>query len=329
MQEKRKKRKISKIYSVMVVPEFQKGVIQFRISGFFITLIIALLFSVLLVVSSYSIYAANRLKNAKNEKTLQEESTETVTVLPEQTEDTLTEAALTEEQLAQLANVQTLTKQNLQMLKELYEQENEIREKIGLERVESSQNAESDMEAYIAEQCGVKGGQGTIVQKLAYYTFAQEYIGLQITALQESSKLLHEEAEAKLPELDNLPNGYPIDGISNILHFYGNPKEDGSVYSGLDLGTSAGAKILATGAGVVIFSAEDEETGKTVKIDHGNGYITIYGYNAELLVQEGDTVKKGQEIAESSLIDEQSHMEYRITYQGKFINPETMLNIKG
>lgn len=37
--------------------------------------------------------------------------------------------------------------------------------------------------------------------------------------------------------------------------------------------------------------------GNVIEIDHGNGLVTLYGHNKELLVAEGDTVKRGQTIA--------------------------------
>lgn len=128
--------------------------------------------------------------------------------------------------------------------------------------------------------------------------------------------------------------GYPLLGSSTILNSYGPYTDrDGSpAFSpGLDLGTPGATSVIAAADGTVLYAGQDEITGGTVQIDHGNGYITYYCYTQSVKVVSGQAVKAGQIIAGTGDPEdgEASHMEFRVMYDGSFINPEEILEIKG
>lgn len=127
---------------------------------------------------------------------------------------------------------------------------------------------------------------------------------------------------------------YPLTSSCVILHTYGPyaASDGSSAYSyGLDLGTEQDTDVIAAESGTVLFAGEDEETGLTVRIDHGNGYITHYCYNKELRVNAGETVAAGQTVALTGALNEngEPHMEFRVTWNGDYIDPEDVLEIKG
>ena len=68
-------------------------------------------------------------------------------------------------------------------------------------------------------------------------------------------------------------------------------------HKGMDFAGKAGSKIKAVSAGVVTWAGSRYGYGNLVEINHGNGYMTRYGHNAEILVEVGDTVEKGQAIS--------------------------------
>ena len=58
-----------------------------------------------------------------------------------------------------------------------------------------------------------------------------------------------------------------------------------------------GAGLVAADGGVVISAGTISGYGKTIIIEHNATYSTLYAHSSELLVSEGQVVKKGQLIA--------------------------------
>ena len=74
--------------------------------------------------------------------------------------------------------------------------------------------------------------------------------------------------------------------------------DESGLHTGLDLSAQKGAPIVASAAGKVLFADWlDSAHGLTVRIDHGNGYETLYAHCSELFVSEGEEVLQGQTIA--------------------------------
>ncbi len=71
----------------------------------------------------------------------------------------------------------------------------------------------------------------------------------------------------------------------------------GRLHAGIDIANKKGTPILAADGGVVTFAGWRGNYGLLVTISHGNGKTTLYGHCDEILVSQGDVVKKGQTIA--------------------------------
>ncbi|MDE2735090.1 MAG: M23 family metallopeptidase [Gemmatimonadota bacterium] len=85
----------------------------------------------------------------------------------------------------------------------------------------------------------------------------------------------------------------------------------------------AGSLVRASAAGQVMQAGYDKDFGYMVMLDHGNGLLTQYGYNARLFVEVGDYVLKGQSIA---LLDEgrgarRPGLHYAVQEDGQFRDP--------
>ncbi len=106
----------------------------------------------------------------------------------------------------------------------------------------------------------------------------------------------------------------------------------GRMHKGLDISDAVGTPITAADTGVVTFSGWDESGyGYLVKIDHGNGYMTMYAHCDELLVSEGDAVNKGDKIATMGNTGRSTgphlHFEVINTKDGSTVDPLKFFNI--
>ena len=94
-------------------------------------------------------------------------------------------------------------------------------------------------------------------------------------------------------------------------------------HNGLDFAGTKGSEILGVASGVVIWSGPRQGFGKLLEINHGNGYVTRYAHNDELLVKAGDGITAGQMIAKMGATGRASspHVHFEVLYKGKAVNP--------
>ena len=113
------------------------------------------------------------------------------------------------------------------------------------------------------------------------------------------------------------PFGRRVDPINGHLAFH----------SGLDLSGPAGSKIYSTGDGKIIAAGRDGAYGNAIDIDHGFGIVTRYGHLSEILVQEGQTVRKGDVIGIQGSTGRTTgpHLHYEVRYHDQAMNPKNFL----
>lgn len=94
-------------------------------------------------------------------------------------------------------------------------------------------------------------------------------------------------------------------------------------HQGIDMPGKENTEIVAVGGGVVTWSGRRFGYGNLVEISHGNGYFTRYGHNKQNLVEEGQTVKKGQAIALMGSTGRSTgpHVHFEVIRDGQRINP--------
>mgnify|MGYP000856630052 FL=1 len=69
------------------------------------------------------------------------------------------------------------------------------------------------------------------------------------------------------------------------------------LHTGLDISSPRGTRIVASAAGHVVYAGWMGGYGRTVVIDHGRGYKTLYGHCSSIAVKRGQRVSAGQVIA--------------------------------
>lgn len=97
------------------------------------------------------------------------------------------------------------------------------------------------------------------------------------------------QAKGKLP--------WPVDG--RLVARYGTPRgsDARTKWDGVLIGAAAGSQVRAVHGGRVVFADWLRGAGLLVILDHGNGYLSLYGHNQSLLKDAGDIVKAGEPIA--------------------------------
>jgi septal ring factor EnvC (AmiA/AmiB activator) len=89
---------------------------------------------------------------------------------------------------------------------------------------------------------------------------------------------------------------WPVAGT--LLHDYGQPRVGGNIkWNGVVLAAPRGREVRAVYHGRVAFADWLAGMGMLVIVDHGEGYMTLYGYNETILKNTGDWVAPGDVIA--------------------------------
>jgi murein DD-endopeptidase MepM/ murein hydrolase activator NlpD len=144
------------------------------------------------------------------------------------------------------------------------------------------------------------------------------------------------EAEAMIRRLQGKGDGsrigtgtytWPTPGYKTITSAFGmrfHPiLKVNKLHTGIDIGAPSGAKIVAADGGTVIFSGWLGAYGNAIIIDHGAGISTLYGHQSALLVNEGQTVAKGQQIGRvgSTGWSTGAHLHFEVRKNGTPVSP--------
>jgi len=93
----------------------------------------------------------------------------------------------------------------------------------------------------------------------------------------------------------------PVDGgvITSGVGWRLDPFGSGKMvyHNGYDISVPVGTKVYPVESGTVYYAGTYRGYGEMVAVDHGNGYVTIYGHNSKVLVQQGDRVESSTVIA--------------------------------
>lgn len=102
-------------------------------------------------------------------------------------------------------------------------------------------------------------------------------------------------------------------------------------HPGLDIAVATGTPVRAIGAGTVVAAGDDSVYGKYLRIDHGDGYTSLYGHASLVLVHAGDRVQRSQEVAVSGNTGASTapHLHLEVRRAGRPVDPRSVLQIPG
>lgn len=230
--------------------------------------------------------------------------------------------------LTNLDMVKKIVNQDVDLLKELKEQRDIIEEqKISLENqrrqlVNLKSSVTQKQETLVVS----RGEQERLRADLAKDKVALEK--MLDTAKKEADEIVN--MIRSLQSSDAYVGGelqWPVTGYSRISSPFGNRihpiLKTKKFHSGIDIPAPSGVGVVAAGSGKVVSSSTLGSYGKAVIIDHGGGIMTLYAHNSKLLVSVGDTVAKGQRIANigSTGASTGPHLHFEVRKNGQYVNP--------
>ncbi|MFP3515778.1 murein hydrolase activator EnvC [Pseudomonas sp. SIMBA_077] len=131
------------------------------------------------------------------------------------------------------------------------------------------------------------------------------------------------QARGKLP--------WPVDG--RLLARFGQSRGDDArtKWDGVMISANAGTQVRAVHGGRVVFADWLRGAGQLVILDHGNGYLSLYGHNQTLLKSAGDIVKAGDVISTVGNSGGQSSpaLYFAIRQQGRPSDPAQWCRTQG
>jgi lipoprotein NlpD len=114
---------------------------------------------------------------------------------------------------------------------------------------------------------------------------------------------------------------WPVSG--SVLRSY---SDSGKVHKGIDIQGKSGQPVTVAKSGKVVYAGRGLEAyGLLIIVKHDAHYLSAYAYNKSASVREGDSVKRGQQIAQMGTKDGKAMLHFEIRRDGKTVDPRILL----
>lgn len=135
-----------------------------------------------------------------------------------------------------------------------------------------------------------------------------------------NQKVEEEEAQEQERAQAHMPVGFPMSSSASL-------EEADSEEPMVKLVGSEGSSIIASADGTVVSITTDSNYLHCIRIDHGNGYNSIYRNDGDVMIREGDEVVRGAILY--VIGEDNTELGYQIMYGEKYIDPMELINIDG
>jgi len=158
-------------------------------------------------------------------------------------------------------------------------------------------------------------------------------LGLELDLMVRQARIQQQGFQAILDTLsarevvrEHIPSIRPTDigWLSSRFGFRKDPFTGKQTFHrGIDFSVPTGTPVRVTGDGKVTAVQQQRGLGRVVKIDHGNGVVTVYAHCDKILVEKGTLVARGDIIARSGNTGRSTapHLHYEIRIGGRPVNP--------
>ena len=166
-------------------------------------------------------------------------------------------------------------------------------------------------------------------QLLRRVTDKLDLIGHQVYSQIKSFDQLRDIAMASRDRLDHIPAIQPISDkyLKQMASGYGYRSDPVyrtlKFHEGLDYSADIGTPVYATGDGTVELAGWNKGYGNSIDISHGYNYLTRYAHLSEILVRQGQKVRRGDMIGKVGNTGKSTgpHLHYEVRLHGQPQNP--------
>lgn len=144
------------------------------------------------------------------------------------------------------------------------------------------------------------------------------------------SEIVEEKSQMQLDAeyiSNNYALGLPLRG--EITSPYGERTVAPKFHVGVDIGANTGTAILAAEDGIATLVSTTGDYGNHIKITSGD-LVTLYAHCSTLNVTEGQSISKGEKIAEVGQTGNVTgpHLHFEVIFQGRYVDPQMLLDFE-
>jgi murein DD-endopeptidase MepM/ murein hydrolase activator NlpD len=347
---------MDKYYTVMVVPEKQKGVRTYRIptvlfkSVAFLLVMLTMLIGVLAYDYWKILQQVYENKHLSIENRQLKEQIQLFQMKMNALSDDLKRINTFEKKLRVITGLEDVTSKGA-----LYKPENEEEDKDSFLMKDLNSSLDFNFDVNIEDQPKYKELKSLYDKKIAAtlglersylltkqwsdlarrsFSLSQDYAKFDFKYYQVKDvvsnieKNIHELDQYLLDKesfLSSTPTILPADGW--ITSYFGQRMSPWAgrmkMHEGLDVGAPFGTKVHSPADGIVTYSGEKSGFGKFVQVDHGYGIETIYAHNQSLFVKAGQKVKRGTLLSAVGNTGHSTgpHLHYEVRVNGIAVDP--------
>ncbi len=120
---------------------------------------------------------------------------------------------------------------------------------------------------------------------------------------------------------------FPVSGRWRITSGFGFREHpvsgEADFHLAVDIAAPQGTPVLAAAGGIVTVSEESGPLGKHLTLDHGNGFVTVYGHCDRLIAQPGARIREGEVIARVGSTGDSTgyHLHFAMQKDGLYFDP--------
>jgi murein DD-endopeptidase MepM/ murein hydrolase activator NlpD len=127
-----------------------------------------------------------------------------------------------------------------------------------------------------------------------------------------------------------VPSLWPLEVEGYVTRGSADSSDYSGPHPGLDVAVPLGTPIRAAGGGTVVEVGDDVRYGRFVRLEHRDGYETLYAHASQILVKQGDKIPSGRRIALSGNTGQSTapHLHFEIRQGGAAVDPMLLITTK-